>query len=413
MSQIIGYKCRIYPNKQQEQFLAKHFGTTRYLYNHCLAYHSSMWKEQKISVNYYGCIKKLQELKNDPHHIWLKEINSQSCQQALKHLQDGFERFFKKQNRYPQFKKKHDKKQSASMPQHCSVKNNKLHIPKLKQGIKIVLHRDFDMTQIDSVVISRSSSGKYYAAFKVEKEIKHLPKSNSNIGIDLNIKNLVKASDGTEYKNEKFYAQAESKLKHHQRLLSRKVKGSNNRNKERKILAVKHEKVASCRRNRLHQISRKLINENQVIVAEGLKVKNMMRNHCLAKSIADCGWGELLRQLKYKAAWYGRTFHQIDTFFASSKLCCLCGCKNNNLKLSDRNWTCLECGAELDRDLNAAINIKNEGLRELSILAATHLATECSSDVKQKLAEASVNAVEAQVSAGKPSRRVKKPLALC
>ena len=355
------FKFRIYPNQEQEQELAKQFGSARFVYNHFLRqridFYAQHKSEKKQGLNFFDTSKMLTELKKQPEFEWLQESNAQSLQSALRHLDVAYNNFFNKRGEFPKFKSKRSK-QAFTVPQSfvLDVERKRLRIPKIGE-IKIVPHRPVEGT-IKSVTISKTSSGRYFASLLCEVEL-HPPKpaSQSEIGIDLGLKSFIVTSGGERIESPKFFRKSESKLARLQRRLSRKQKGSNRRTKVRLKVARLHEKIANQRADFLHKTSRRLVDENQAIYAERLSVKNMVQNHCLAKAISDSGWGEELRQLEYKSTWYGSHFGQIDRFFPSSKRHADCGWINENLTLADREWTCQGCGEIVDRDLNAAQNI--------------------------------------------------------
>jgi len=384
MEVIKGFKYRIYPNKEQEKFLASQFGAVRFVYNHFLANRKEEYLLNKKSLNYYDDAKSLTDLKTKDGYAWLNDINSQSLQYSLRNLEAAYNKFFRKLSKFPKFHSRKSK-QCFKIPQHFVIKKDKLYIPKLKAGIKISVHRDLPSKQL-CCYISRTPTNKYYVSFLCEVCVEPLTKlKNAEVGIDLGIKSLLITSDGEVIENQNFYRKSEKKLIFQQRKLSKKKKGSNNRRKQRKIVAKVHEKVHNSRLDYIHKITYRLINENQVIIAESLAVKNMIKNHCLAKSIQDVAWGELLRQLEYKASWYGRIFHQIDRFFPSSKTCNNCRFLLESLSLDIREWVCPNCGKLNDRDVNAALNIRDKGLKDLKE-SMSGLGTK--SDVKQKHAEA-------------------------
>lgn len=362
MKKNLSYKCRIYPNKKQEEFLANQFGGSRFVYNYFLNNRKVEYLNNKKNLNYHDDAKTLTNLKEEDGYKWLNNINAQSLQQSLRNLEVAYQRFFKKVSAFPKFHSKKNK-QSFRIPQHFSIKENKLYIPKLKSGIEIVCDRPLPIKQFNCT-ISKTSSGKYYASFSCEEDILPLKPTDKNVGIDLGIKSLVICSDNKTFENKNFYRKSENKLKYLQRQLSKKQKGSSNRNKSRIKVAKLHEKISNQRSNYLHNITKSLINENQIIIAESLSVKNMIKNHCLAKSIQDASWRELVRQLSYKAEWYGRTFYQIDRLFPSSKTCNNCQFVLDKLDLSVRSWSCPKCKTVLDRDLNAAKNILDKGLKD-------------------------------------------------
>lgn len=325
-------------------------------------------------------------------------------QASLRNLEVSYQNFFKKRTRFPRFHSKKNE-QCIKIPQKFKLKNNQLFIPKLKSGIEIVLHRKLP-EKLTCCFISKTASDKYFVSFLCEVEIKPLAKSEKVIGIDLGIKSLLVSSDGQTVTNPKFYGKSEKKLAFEQKQLSKKQKGSNNRNKQRKVVARINEHIGNSRKDYLHKMSRKLIDENQVIIAESLSIKNMMSNHCLAKSIQDAGWGELLRQLEYKAHWYGRTFYQIDRYFPSSKTCNGCQFIVDTLPLLVRKWTCSSCHLDNDRDLNATLNIRDKGITDLNLSGFG-----MKSDTKQKFVEAFFSANNFVID--KKSQRNKKSTASC
>ena len=358
------YRFRLYPNKEQQILLAKHFGCSRFLYNHFLARRKEEYLTTGRSNNFFRDCKELTELKKEDEHIWLKEVNSQSLQQAIKHLDAAYGNFFEKRVKFPKFKNKHDK-QSFRIPQNVRLVENKLVIPKFLEGIKCKVHRPVN-EEISFATITKNKSGQYHCTLMVEKEVEQHKKTKKEVGIDLGIKTLAVDSDGKEYENIRPLKSLKHKIKRTQRKLSKRRhkttdKQSKRVEKLRRKLARLHQKAKDVRQNHLHQTTKRLIDENQVIYLETLAVKNMMKNHCLAGAIADCGWYELTRQLEYKAAWYGRTIVKIDRFFPSSKTCSECHFIKQDLTLKDREWDCPECKTHHDRDVNAAKMILLQG----------------------------------------------------
>lgn len=351
------FKYRLYPTKDQAVLLNKHIGAARFVYNLALDTKQRAYASKQVNLSCFDLIKQLPSLKIECG--WLKEVNSQSLQQSIVNMDVAFTNFFKGRADFPKFKKK-TATQSFSVPQSVLIADGKLSIPKFKKGIEIVLHREMQGT-IRQATISRTPIGKYFASILCETgeltPVKPIVDSNNTVGIDLGIKTFIVDSNGNEYANPKHLRKAESKLKYLQRKHSKK-KGRRTKYK----LAKLHEKVANQRKDFLHKVSNKLISENQTIAMETLQVSNMLKNHKLAKSISDAGWGMFTTMLEYKAGWYGKNILKIGTFEPSSKTCSCCGYINKDLTLKDREWTCI-CGEVLDRDVTAAMNIKNFALR--------------------------------------------------
>ena len=362
---------RLFPNKEQEVLLSKHFGSIRFVYNLFLDRRTKFYLEAKEkqlakkTLTYVDMAKELTQIKSKEETKWLNEVNSQSLQHSLKHLDGAYNRFFKKLAKFPRFKSKKNK-QSFRIPQFVTIDNKRIHFPKFKEGIKIDLHREIE-GEINYATITRNKAGQYYACIGVTRHIEPKSKSDKVVGIDLGIKSLVVCSDGQRFDNIKTTKKYEQKLRLRQKELSRTKKGSKGRDKARLNVGKVQVKIASIRHNHLHQITSKLIRDNQTIVCEDLSVKNMMANHCLAKSIGDASWGELVRQLTYKAGWYGRKLVKIDRYFPSSKTCSHCGYINEGLTLDQREWECPRCQENLDRDFNASQNILRQGLNNLMV----------------------------------------------
>lgn len=365
------YKYRIYPNDNQKVLLSKTFGCCRVVYNWALSKKMEAYKEDKTLFSCFDLINLMaRELKNEKE--WLNEVSAQSLQASLRDLDSAYKNFFRntKSVGFPKFKSKIDK-QSFHCPQHCSVnfKNKTISIPKIK-NIPAKLDRAF-RGKIKTVTISKSPSGKYYASVLVDTNISELPtkeiKIETSIGVDMGIKSLAVCSNGEVFENNKNLAKSTNRLVTLQRRLSKKKKGSSNGNKARLKLAILHEKIANQRKDNLHKITYRLTHESQVdtICIENLNVKGMTRNHHLAKSLNDASFGMFRTMLEYKCKWYGINLMVIDRFYPSSKTCSCCGNIYRDLKLSERGWTCSKCGSHHDRDLNAAINIRNTGIYAL------------------------------------------------
>jgi putative transposase len=374
------FRYRAYPTPEQQTLLAKHFGAKRFVYNYFLNERKSLYLKNKTTLNYYDNAKSLTALKQTECE-WMKEINSQSLQAALRDLDVAYNKFFRKEARFPRFKSKRDK-QSFRVPQFVKYESGWLTIPKFKQPVKV--KEDRPLTgKILFATLSRKPSGKYFVSITVETEHTSYVPTNKEVGVDLGIKDLAICSDGTKHPNIKTTYKHQKKLTYEQRQLSKKIKGSNSRWRQRVKVARVHEKISNIRHNHLHQISSQIVRENQTICCESLAVVNMMKDSHRAKSIADASWGELLRQLQYKSEWNGRTFVQIDRFFPSSKTCNKCKFIKDDLTLDEREWTCPVCGSELDRDLNAAENILEQGLKIYNSGSGTE------SESKEKREEAS------------------------
>jgi len=363
------YKYRVYPTSEQAILLAKSFGCVRWFYNFALNLTSETYSSTGKGLSRNDIINLLPSLKKE--YEWLTEPPSQCLQQVALDLSSAFLNFFEKRAKYPNFKKK-GQKQSIRFPQGIKLDGDCLTLPKLGKVYCKVSH--LPSGKLKSVTVSLTSSAEYYAACLYD-DGKDIPASSTDgkaVGIDMGITHYAITSDGTKHGNPKYYRKYETRLAYKQKLLTHKQKGSNNRKKARIKVAKVHNKITRCREDFLHKLSRKLVDENQVIVVENLAVKNMVRNHKLAKSISDAGWGQFCTMLKYKAEWEGKTYIEVDRFFPSSKTCSNCLHQVDNLSLDIRSWQCPKCQTLHDRDLNAARNIRDEGLR---LLAGGHLAT--------------------------------------
>ena len=363
------YKYRIYPNNEQTVQIAKTFGCCRFVYNQALAYRKEKYEKEKKSMSRTDCNNYCnRELKTQ--YEWLKEVDKFALTNAIYNMDSAYQKFFKEHAGYPKFKSKHDSRKSYTTNYtngNISVDFDagKIKLPKLKQ-VRVKLHRGFT-GQIKSATVSQVPSGKYYVSVLVETEHEPLPETEGKIGLDLGVKDICITSDGRKYGNPQILSKMERKLAKLQRQLANKEKGSSNYYKTKRQIALCHEKIANTRKDYLHKLSHEIISENQVIVSENLQIKNMVKNHHLAKSISDVSWYELTRQLTYKAEWNERKYVKIDTFYASSQLCSVCGYQNTGTKdLSVRKWICPKCGAKHDRDVNAAKNILAEGLRQIA-----------------------------------------------
>ncbi len=358
------YKFRIYPTKEQESLLSKHFGHCRFVFNRFLNERKENFLNEKTSLNYYDNARTLTELKKDDEFSWLKEVNSQSLQAAIRNLDTAYKNFFNKQNKFPRFKSKYNR-QSFKVPQNVLLENGKLVIPKFKEGIKLNLHRQMQ-GKLLFATIAKSTTNKYYVSITCEVEYKPFEKTGKSVGIDTGIKELAILSDGNSYENIKSLKKKLKKLKYEQRQLSKKQKGSQSGSKQKRKLALVHEQIANIRKDYLHKVSTEIIKSHDVVSVEDLAVKNIMKNHCLAPAMSDVSLGAFYTMLEYKANWNDRFYVKIDRFFPSSKTCSSCGWIKQDLTLSIREWTCESCGETHDRDENAAKNILKQGINILS-----------------------------------------------
>lgn len=358
------YKYRLMPNRRQSELINKHIGCCRFVYNLALEVKNYAYATQRKNITCFDLISQLPDLKEVCP--WIKEVDSQALQQTIINLDKAFTQFFKGHSAFPKFKNKYNA-QSFRNPHGNKViiKDGKLFQPKfIKNGIPIILDREFK-GQIKSTTISRTATGKYYVSILVDNN-QNIPdsakiKSESSIGIDLGLNHIIVTSEGLKIENPRFYKKSLSHLKYLSRQVSKKKKGGKNRKKINTKLALCHEYVTNQRNDFLHKLSSELIKSHDTLCFETLRIVNMIKNHKLAQAIHSSGWGAFVEMCKYKAQWNGKNILQIPTFQASTTICSACGYTNRDLTLSDREWTC-KCGAHHDRDINAAINIKNYSL---------------------------------------------------
>ena len=368
-------KIRLYPNKQQATQINKLLGCCRFVYNQTLARKINQYKEHNISENRTTLSYWLfHELLKDDNFLWLREQNTNVLQQVIMDMLDAYKRFFKQHTGYPKFKTKHDNKQSCRFVRYTISKRNdyttyQLSLANIK-NIKFRCNKKYAQylqnhhDNIRQATLMKLPCDEYYLSILVDGDLtRKVKETNEVVGIDLGIKDFVITSEGEVFNNLHFKKNETNKITKLQHQLSRKEKGSNNRNKARIKLAKTYKKISDRKQYYLHKVSNSLINENQVICMENLNVKGMIKNHKIAESILEMNFGEFRRILEYKAKWYNRKIVFVDRFYPSSKICSCCGYKYKDLTLDIREWSCPNCGNHHDRDINAATNILNEGIR--------------------------------------------------
>jgi putative transposase len=393
---ITATKIRIYPSTKQEECLAKAFGCARWFWNNSLDETQKVYQATGKGLGQYALNARLPGLKQE--FVWLAETHSQVLQSVSLNMSRAFVNFFERRAKYPNFKSKHGN-QSIQYPQGVKiVEGCKIFLPKIGH-VKAVVHRKI-VGRIKTVTVSKTLSGKYFAAILTEndQDAPAISLIGKILGIDAGLTHLVITSDGCKFDNPKHVLKAQKNLKRKQQNLSRKIKGSNTRNKARLLVAKAHERTANARKDYLHKLSRRLVNDSQVIAVEDLHVKGMMRNHCVAKSIGDASWGAFRRMLEYKARQAGKGYIEVNRFFPSSKACSCCLHVQASLPLHIRAWRCDKCGTLHDRDVNAAQNIRNEAQR---MIAAGLVATASGGPVRQAKGRKS-SVLAGAVEAGSP-----------
>ena len=367
------YKFRIYPNKSQEEIIQKTFGCVRYVYNHYLAMRKEKYEIDKTTFNYYACSSDLTSHKKDKK--WLSEVDATALQSSIRDLDVAYQNFFRRvkigdKPGYPRFKSKRDNRKSFKSKvtgSNIRLLDRHIRLPKLG-NIKCMVSRQI-VGRIISATVSQNPSGKYFVSVLcTDVDVQPLDRTGAMAGVDLGLKELSITSDGRHFQNSKYFVKSQKKLTKLQRELSRKSKGSNNREKARIKVARLHEHIANQRLDNAHKMTTTLVCDYDLIAIETLMPKNMVKNRRLAKAIGDAAWGEIVRQLKYKCNWYGKELVKVDRFYPSSQTCNSCGFKNRKTKnLAVREWDCPKCGVHHNRDVNAAKNILDEGLRILSV----------------------------------------------
>lgn len=373
------YKYRIYPTIAQAKALDFHFGAVRYVYNRYRAAREGYYQDTGETLSETDCCLDLTEHKREAGKEWLQQAYTQSLQQAIRDLDRAYRNFFAGRARYPRFKNKRSHQSIRYLfagHRKLRIANGRIRIPKVGD-VKITQHRHTEGTP-KNMTVSKTKSGKFFVSIRCETDMTPPPAIGPEVGIDLGLKAFVTLSNGRIIDPPKHLRKAERRLKRLQRRLSRKRKGSANRRKAIVLLARQHEKVANRRADFLHKLSRQLVDTHGHIGVEDLHVKGMLRNHSLAKSIIDAGWGEFVRQLQYKGDWYGCRITKVDRWFASSRICSDCGAVNPDLRLIDRRWSCTECGVTHDRDVNAARNILKQSTARTAGIDARGNMSRCS-----------------------------------
>ncbi len=345
------FRYRLSPKGEQQTALAVQFGHARYVWNHALALRQDAYRERKESIPFYDLKRRITALKGDADHAWLRDADSQVLQAKVEDVERAYRNFFEGRARFPRFKRK-DGPQSVRYPQRFRFKDGRVYLPKVG-WVKAIFHRAMEGTP-KNVTVSRTKSGDYYASVQCEREIDPAPHSGPVVGVDVGLTHLAILSTGEKIEHPRHLRRAEKRLARLQQSLSRKHKGGRNRGRARVLVARQHEHVANARRDTLHKLSHRLTHDFGTVRMETLNVRGMLKNHSLAKGIADSGWATLVGMCRYKAGWRGGTFEHIDRFYPSSKTCHVCDLKNEALTLADREWTCIGCDTLHDRDINAA-----------------------------------------------------------
>lgn len=369
------YRYRFYPTTEQEDLLRRTVGSCRFVYNRALAIRSEAWTQHKERISGYDLMKRLTGWKKEEATAWLSDVSNVPLQQSINNLEVAFANFFAKRGRHPSFKKKGSGGSARFTTSGFRIKDGQVWLAKTKAPLNIAWSRPLPKGVSPSqCTVNLNASGQWHISLLCNVEIAPLPAVDKHTGLDMGISALVTTSDGEKITSPKAYRLHKCKLTHAQKHLARKVKGSSNRRKAKTKVARIHQRITDIRRDQLHKLTTRLVRENQSIAIEDLAVRNMLKNHCLAGSIADASWGMLRSQLEYKCKWYGRELRVVDRWFPSSKTCNTCGHTIGKLSLNVREWKCPKCGADHDRDINAAKNI----------LAAGRVVNACGGAVRPK-----------------------------
>ena len=357
------YKFRFYPTPEQELNLAKTFGCARFAYNYMLRQRADAWFQRQEKIGYHETSAMLTALKKQPEFAWLNEVSSVPVQQSLRHLQTAFGNFFARRNKYPSFKKRDGAQSAEYTTSAFKWTDGKLRIAKMDAALNIRFSRTIPKAAIvTTVTVSKDCAGRYFVSMLCTDQVQERTPVAAKVGIDLGLSHFAILSTGEKIAAPNTFRKNEAKLAKLQHRFAKKTKGSANRKKAKLKVARLHAKIADSRKDFLHKLSTRLVNENQVIAIETLAVSNMQKNRCLAKSISDASWAEFVRQLEYKSLWYGRELVGIDRWYPSSKRCSDCGHTVAKMPLNVREWACPECGTVHDRDINAARNVLAAGL---------------------------------------------------
>lgn len=357
------YRFRFVPTPEQETILARTFGSARFAYNYMLRLRTDAWFNKQKRIGYHETSALLTGLKTKPEFEWLNEVSSVPIQQSLQHLQRAFNNFFSHRAKYPTFKKKDGKQSISYVSSAFKWDGKELKLAKMDEPLNIRWSLSIPKAaKVTTCTVSKDCSGRYFVSMLCDDSVSAKPEVDGQVGIDLGLTHFAILSTGEKIASPNTFRKNEARLARLQRRLAKKQKGAANRAKAKMKVARIHANISDARKDFLHKLSTRLINENQVIAVESLAVSNMQKNHCLAKSISDASWAEFVRQLEYKALWYGRTLIGIDRWYPSSKRCNDCGYTIGSLPLNVREWTCPECGVVHDRDINAARNILAAGL---------------------------------------------------